>query len=66
MDIMDVAGLSMDLSSTRVINDVQVAVLKKSLDTLESNGDGLTKIKGLSLSTLNKKIAVLRTVYTIR
>lgn len=29
MDIMDVADLSMDLSSTRVINDVQVAVLKK-------------------------------------
>ena len=42
MDVMDVAGLSMDLSSTRVINNVQVAVLKKSLDTLESNGDGLT------------------------
>ena len=50
MDIMDVAGLSMDLSSTRVINDVQVAVLKKSLDTLESNGDGLTKMMEASVT----------------
>ena len=44
MDIMDVANLSMNLSSSRVINDVQVAVLKKSLDTLETTGDGLTKM----------------------
>lgn len=50
MDIMDVAGLSMDLSSTRVINDVQVAVLKKSLDTLESNGDDLTKMMEASVT----------------
>ena len=50
MDIMDVAGLSMDLSSTRVINEVQVAVLKKSLDTLESNGDGLTKMMEASVT----------------
>ena len=47
MDIMDVAGLSMDLSSTR---DVQAAVLKKSLDTLESNGDGLTKMMEASVT----------------
>ena len=44
MDIMDVANLSMNLSSSRVINDVQVAVLKKSLDTLETTGDDLTKM----------------------
>ena len=32
------------------INDVQVAVLKKSLDTLESNGDGLTKMMEASVT----------------
>lgn len=49
MDIMDVAGLSMDLSSSRIINDVQIAVLKQSLDTLESNGDGITKMMETSV-----------------
>ena len=59
MDILDVAGLSMDLSSTRVINDVQVAVLILVRILISE-----FNLKGLS--TLNKKIAVLRTVYTIR
>ncbi len=50
MDIMDIAGLSMDLSSARITSDVQVAVLKKSLDTLESSGDGLTKMMEASVT----------------
>ena len=50
MDIMDVAGLSTTLSSTQLINDVQVAVLKQSLDTLETNGDGLTKMMEASVN----------------
>ena len=50
MDIMDVANLSMNLSSSCVINDVQVAVLKKSLDTLETTGDGLTKMMEASVT----------------
>ena len=50
MDIMDVANLSMNLSSSRVINDVQGAVLKKSLDTLETTGDGLTKMMEASVT----------------
>lgn len=50
MDIMDVANLSMNLSSSRVINDVQVAVLKKSLDTLETTGDDLTKMMEASVT----------------
>ena len=64
MDIMDVAGLSMDLSSTRVINDVQVAVLKKSLDTLESNGDGLTKMMEASVTpNLGQNIDVVAGIF---
>lgn len=50
MDIMDVAGLSTALSSTQLVNDVQVAVLKQSLDTLETNGDGLTKMMEASVN----------------
>ena len=50
MDIMDVANLSMNLNSSRVINDVQVAVLKKSLDTLETPGDDLTKMMEASVT----------------
>ena len=50
MDIMDVANLSMNLSSSRVINDVQVAVLKKSLDALETTGDDLTKMMEASVT----------------
>ena len=33
---MDIAGLSTNLSTINVVNDVQVAVLKQSLDTLET------------------------------
>ena len=40
----------MNLSSSRVINDVQVAVLKKSLDTLETTGDDLTKMMEASVT----------------
>ena len=50
MDIMDVANLSMNLNSSRVINDVQVAVLKKSLDTLETTGDDLPKMMEASVT----------------
>lgn len=50
MDIMDVAGLSTALSSTQLVNDVHVAVLKQSLDTLETNGDGLTKMMEASVN----------------
>ena len=41
---MDIAGLSTNLSTINVVNDVQVAVLRQSLDTLETSGDNLTKM----------------------
>ena len=41
---MDIAGLSTNLSTINVVNDVQVAVLRQSLDTLETSGDSLTKM----------------------
>ena len=64
MDIMDVANLSMNLSSSRVINDVQVAVLKKSLDTLETTGDDLTKMMEASVTpNLGQNIDVIAGIF---
>lgn len=47
---MDIAGLSTNLSTINVVNDVQVAVLRQSLDTLETSGDSLTKIMEASVN----------------
>lgn len=47
---MDIAGLSTNLSTINVVNDVQVAVLRQSLDTLETSGDGLTKMMEASVN----------------
>jgi hypothetical protein len=47
---MDMAGLSTNLSTINVVNDVQVAVLRQSLDTLETSGDSLTKMMEASVN----------------
>lgn len=47
---MDIAGLSTNLSTINVVNDVQVAVLGQSLDTLETSGDSLTKMMEASVN----------------
>lgn len=47
---MDIAGLSTSLSTINVVNDVQVAVLRQSLDTLETSGDSLTKMMEASVN----------------
>ena len=47
---MDIAGLSTNLSTINVVNDVQVAVLRQSLDTLETSGDCLTKMMEASVN----------------
>ncbi len=47
---MDIAGLSTNLSTINVVNDVQVAVLRQSLDTLETSGDSLTKMMEASVT----------------
>lgn len=47
---MDIAGLSTNLSTINVMNDVQVAVLRQSLDTLETSGDSLTKMMEVSVN----------------
>ncbi len=47
---MDIAGLSTNLSTINAVNDVQVAVLRQSLDTLETSGDSLTKMMEASVN----------------
>lgn len=47
---MDIAGLSTNLSTSNVVNDVQVAVLRQSLDTLETSGDSLTNMMEASVN----------------
>lgn len=44
---MDIAGLSTNLSTINVVNDVQVAVLRQSLET---SGDSLTKMMEASVN----------------
>ena len=41
---MDIAGLSMAISTQNVLSDVSVAVLKNSLDTMEDLGNGVNKM----------------------
>ena len=47
---MDISGLSNNLSTINVVNDVQVDVLRQSLDTLETSGDSLTKMMEASVN----------------
>lgn len=41
---MDIAGLSMSLSSNKVMAQVSTAVLSKAMDTSEDMGQGLVQI----------------------
>ncbi|MEG0805414.1 MAG: YjfB family protein [Lachnospiraceae bacterium] len=41
---MDIAGLSIAMSTARVSNEVSTAVLGKNLDTMEQMGDGMKKM----------------------
>lgn len=47
---MDIASVSTALSSSRLINDVQVAVLSKNLDTIQNFGDGMKKMMESSVT----------------
>ena len=47
---MDIAGLSMAMSTTRVVSDVSTAVLDKSLDTSKELGDSFIKMMEQSVN----------------
>ena len=47
---MDIASLSTAMSTQNILNDVSVAMLSKSLDTVEDMGDGMIKIMESSVT----------------
>lgn len=47
---MDIASLSTAVSTQNILNDVGVAMLSKSLDTVEDMGDGMVKIMESSVT----------------
>ena len=47
---MDIASLSTAMSTQNNLNDVSVAMLSKSLDTVEDMGDGMVKIMESSVT----------------
>lgn len=47
---MDIAQLSMDMSTQNILSNVSVAVLKNSLDTMEDLGNGMTKMMESSVT----------------
>ena len=47
---MDIASLSTAMSTHNILNDVGVAMLSKSLDTVEDMGDGMVKIMESSVT----------------
>ena len=47
---MDIAQLSMDMSTQNILSDVSVAVLKNSLDTMEDLGNGMTTMMESSVT----------------
>jgi hypothetical protein len=47
---MDIASLSTAMSTQNILNDVSVAMLSKSLDSVEDMGDGMVKIMESSVT----------------
>ena len=47
---MDIASLSTAMSTQNILNDVSVAMLSKSLDTVKDMGDGMVKIMESSVT----------------
>ena len=47
---MDIASLSTAMSTQNILNDVSVAMLSKSLDTVEDMGDGMVNIMESSVT----------------
>lgn len=47
---MTIAGLSTNISTSDITNDIQIAMLKKNLDTVETAGTDLTKMMEASVT----------------
>ena len=54
---MDIPALSMALSQNKVLNDVGIAVLSKSLDTMQDTGEALVaSIESIPETSVNPNI----------
>ena len=62
---MDIASLSTAMSTQNILNDVSVAMLSKSLDTVEDMGDGMVKIMESSVTPYLGEYRLLRLVFLI-
>lgn len=50
MDVMDIAGLSMSMSQSNVLRDVNLALMSDVLDQAEQNSMALTKMMEASVT----------------
>ena len=48
--IMTIAGLSTNISTSGITNDIQIAMLKKNLDTVETAGADIAKMMEASVT----------------
>ncbi|MCM1113004.1 MAG: YjfB family protein [Muribaculum sp.] len=55
---MDIAGLSMDMSTGRTMSQVSTAVLSKAMDTNEALGEGLVQMIDAAAMELSVNPAV--------
>ena len=53
---MDIASLSTAMSTQNILTDVSVAMLSKSLDTVEDMGDGMERLWNLPLLLILDRI----------
>jgi len=47
---MTIGGISTNISTSNINNDVQLLMFKKELDTVQTNGDSLTKMMEASVT----------------
>ena len=53
MEILDIADLSMGMSQAKAVTDVGTAVLAKSLDMMETLGDGMVEMMQRSMMEIS-------------
>lgn len=61
---MDIAGLSMSLAQTQLLNDIGTAVLSKSLDSMEASGAQMVNMMKSSMElSVNPNIGANIDIY---
>lgn len=50
MDVMDIAGMSVSMNQANIMQNVNLSVMRKSLDQMQQNGDALIKMMESSVN----------------